>query len=79
MLTTYPAQSENVWLRLESWVSSHKKQAPHSSPVKTSGYVGDGQRGVEGCSNKRSGAVLQISHIDVVNTQELFRLTAARH
>ena len=42
---------KSVWLGLDSRVSSHKEEAPHSSPVETSCYVGDGQRRVEGRSD----------------------------
>ena len=60
--------NKSVRLRLDSQVSSHKEEAPHSSPVQTLSYVGDGQR-VEGRSDRRSGAIHEANHTGA-STQE---------
>ena len=64
---------KSVRLLLRSQCKAQKQnKASHSSTVKTLSYVGEGQRGVEGRSDKRSGAVREANHTDAANTQELF-------
>ena len=46
---------------LEHRYDTLKEEAPHFSPIKTSGYIGNGQRGIEGLPYKCSRAIRQVS------------------